>query len=223
MFIAGILTLLSPVAADIGGLGWLIAARVFIGFCHGVIFPALHGAWSHWAPPGESSKLVSIHIAGASFGTVIVFPLGGILADTLGWRYIFYVTGALTLAWCILWAFLVYDTPQQHPRISEQELVHITSSIEESRKREAAAESDGPTKRTPWKSILTSAPVWALTVSHIASNWGTYQLNTMMPTYLSSVLRQVIHFVKKVNLKIRFSSVGMTSRPMVSCHLCHSS
>ena len=188
MLIAGILTLLSPLAADAGGLGWLIAARVLIGFCHGVIFPALHGSWSHWAPPGESSKLVSIHIAGASVGTVIIFPLGGLLADTLGWRSIFNVTGALTLTWCVLWAFLVYDTPQEHPRIDQSELEHITSSIENARKNNETSTA-ASARVTPWRSIFLSPPVWALTVSHVASNWGTYQLNTMMPTYLSSVLR----------------------------------
>ncbi len=43
--------------------------------------------------------------------------------------------------------------------------------------------------RTPWRKIVTSPPVWALTAGHVASNWGNYQLNSMMPTYLNDVLK----------------------------------
>ena len=39
-----------------------------------------------WAPVNERSNLLSIYVAGASFGTVVIFPLAGVLADTLGWR-----------------------------------------------------------------------------------------------------------------------------------------
>ncbi len=43
--------------------------------------------------------------------------------------------------------------------------------------------------RTPWRKIVTSPPVWALTAGHVASNWWNYQLNSMMPTYLNDVLK----------------------------------
>ena len=41
----------------------------------------------------------------------------------------------------------------------------------------------------PWKSIFTSLPVWGVAAGHLASNWGNYQLNTLLPTYLSTVLQ----------------------------------
>ena len=41
----------------------------------------------------------------------------------------------------------------------------------------------------PWKSILTSRPVWGVAAGHLASNWGNYQLNSLLPTYLSTVLQ----------------------------------
>ncbi len=44
IFVSSFFTLLSPAAADLGYY-WLLAARVGIGACHGVVFPALHGAW----------------------------------------------------------------------------------------------------------------------------------------------------------------------------------
>jgi hypothetical protein len=47
----------------------------------------------------------------------------------------------------------------------------------------------------PWRSILTSVPVWALVLTHMAQNWGFYTLLTELPTYMKNIL----HF----NIKVR--------------------
>ena len=44
-------------------------------------------------------------------------------------------------------------------------------------------------KKIPWKDILTSKCVWGVVIAHLASNWGNYQLNSLLPTYLSTVLQ----------------------------------
>ena len=40
----------------------------------------------------------------------------------------------------------------------------------------------------PWKSMMTSKPVWAIIVAHFAENWGFYTLLTGMPTFMKDVL-----------------------------------
>lgn len=37
--------------------------------------------------------------------------------------------GAVGLVWFVLWAFLVFDSPNTHPRISERERLYITNSL----------------------------------------------------------------------------------------------
>ena len=72
---------------------------------------------SVWGPPLERSNLIAIYVAGNSVGTCLIFPIGGIIAgSSLGWRAIFYFTGGSGIIWCILWLFLVYDSPAKHPR-----------------------------------------------------------------------------------------------------------
>jgi len=53
------------------------------------------------------------------------------------------------------------------------------------------AESGGRDKvtATPWREIFTSPPVWGVIAGHVASNWGVYQLNSLLPTYLNDVLK----------------------------------
>ena len=62
-------------------------------------------------------------------GMVISLPMSGFLSSTLGWQFIFYVQGGLSTIWCILWIFLVYDSPQAHPRIDANELNLFESSM----------------------------------------------------------------------------------------------
>ena len=201
MLVSGLLTALFPVMAR-AGLGLAITARVLIGLTHAVAFPAMTGAWGAWAPPLEITKSVShvimsrahyvlfvvvrlqgIFWSGASIGTLIIFTLAGILADHLGWEAVFYVTGGLSLLWVVFWFLMVADTPAQHPRISPEERSYIEASLGQS------ASLDRRRLATPWRSILTSVPVWAIVLGHSASNWGNYTLNQQLPTYLSNVLR----------------------------------
>ncbi|GFW06697.1 putative inorganic phosphate cotransporter [Trichonephila clavipes] len=46
---------------------------------------------------------------------------------------------------------------------------------------------------TPWKSILTSMPFWALLVTHVGESWGFYTLIIQMPMYLSKILHYDIN------------------------------
>ncbi len=121
-------------------------------------------------------------MAGTSIGTVVIFPLGGVLAATLGWRWVFYVTGSLNLLLSAIWWPLVYDTPEEHKWISQRERTYLVDSQKDT------MGANVPVGSTPWGAMLTSGPVWAIFISHIASNWGLYQLQALMPTYLNDVL-----------------------------------
>ena len=41
---------------------------------------------------------------------------------------------------------------------------------------------------TPWKSILTSVPVWALFAAQTGNNYCFWTLITQIPSYMSSVM-----------------------------------
>jgi MFS family permease len=44
--------------------------------------------------------------------------VSGILADDVSWESVFYFFGLLGVLWFIFWAFLCFDSPAKHPRIS---------------------------------------------------------------------------------------------------------
>lgn len=73
-----------------------------------------------------------IFTAGAQFGTVISMPLSGILSEygfDGGWPSIFYVFGAVGTIWCIAFLAMVYEDPESHPRIAEDEKKYILSAL----------------------------------------------------------------------------------------------
>jgi hypothetical protein len=50
----------------------------------------------------------------------------------LDWQCVFYVTGGLTLTWYAFWCYLVYDSPAQHPWISNAERNYLERVIGDS-------------------------------------------------------------------------------------------
>lgn len=172
-------TLLTPVAAD-WGAGYLIAVRVIEGIGEGVTFPAMYTMWAAWAPPLERSRLLTISYIGAQLGTVIALPLSGEICFYLDWTYVFYLFGAVGLVWFFLWAALAFNSPNDHPRISEQERLYIISSLKN--------ELSTSTEHIPWRSIVTSVPLLAIVVAHFSYNWTFYTLLTLLPTYMKDVL-----------------------------------
>jgi ACS family sodium-dependent inorganic phosphate cotransporter len=62
-------------------------------------------------------------------GTVVAMPLCGLVLNGWGWEAVFYVSGALALVWCVAWWLLVFDTPDQHPRISREEKQYLKENL----------------------------------------------------------------------------------------------
>lgn len=178
---SALITLITPALAS-ANLYLLVLGRVVEGLFEGVTYPSIHAVWSRWAPPLERSRLATIAFSGSYFGTVISLPVSGMLAQYVGWPYIFYLFGILALIWCLLWWYIVAETPQGDRRITDAELEYIRSSIGPSANHIKNVDP-------PWKRFLTSLPVWAIMIAHFSENWGFYTLLTELPTFMKDVLK----------------------------------
>ncbi|XP_055593478.1 putative inorganic phosphate cotransporter isoform X2 [Uranotaenia lowii] len=175
------LAVLTPICANVGGAKLVIGLRIIQGLSQGFIFPSTHTLLSKWAPVSERGRLGTYCYAGAQFGTVVMLAISGVLASSsTGWPGIFYISGAAGVVWSILWFFFGGNSPVEHRSISAEERDFIESSL---------GNQDHSKKIiTPWKAILTSAPMIALTIAHSSHNWGFWTLLTEMPTYMKNVL-----------------------------------
>lgn len=158
----------------------LILARAGQGASQGFIFPPLFTLVSTWIPKDERTATMTYIQAGTQIGTIVGLPLGGVLANSVGWESVFYATGAAGVAWAAAFFLVVYDSPEKHPRISEAELKYIRS-------RSEVTDSAQQLPFPPLLKMLTSLPLLANMATHFGSNWAFFTLLTMTPTYLSNV------------------------------------
>ncbi|XP_046981812.1 sialin-like [Schistocerca americana] len=106
---------------------------------------------------------------------------GAIAQSAVGWPFIFYFFGGLSIICGAILFWFGENTPSQHKYISRAELTFIEESCKDvSREQEKFP--------TPWVSIFTSLPVFSLVVVTMTQNWGFFTLLTETPTYLSNVL-----------------------------------
>lgn len=66
---------------------------------------------------------------GLFFGSAFSYIFNGFIMHSMNWRYVFHITGILTTLWSLIWYFIIYDNPEEHPRISQNELNLINKSI----------------------------------------------------------------------------------------------
>ena len=139
----------------------------------------------------------------------------GLLASEFGWRSTFYVFGSLCILWSFFYMFLCYNTPSQHPRISQVlsrvyfEIKPIIAFLCQEEKTYIEYHLDGVVKSTdkklphpPILKILTSIPFYALLITHIGNHWGIYTLLSEAPTYLNNIQHIPLKSVSWIKISI---------------------
>ena len=58
-------------------------------------------------------------LAGIQVGLILTPPITSVVTDTFGWETCFYMVGTMTCIWFAFWAYFVYNSPEEHPRISK--------------------------------------------------------------------------------------------------------
>jgi MFS family permease len=92
----------------------LIWATAGIGFA-GAYMPGLKALVDR-LPAGDSSRSVTLYTATFSFGVGLSFLIAQIVADTLGWRFAFYITGLGPLAMIAACLGMAAVTPKPSTR-----------------------------------------------------------------------------------------------------------
>ncbi|GBN14171.1 Putative inorganic phosphate cotransporter [Araneus ventricosus] len=174
--------LLSPLAARSSSY-LMITVQFLRGLGQGCIPAAQSVLSTNWFPKSERGFLNSLIMTGYSFGAVTSGLLSGAMCSSSffgGWPSVYYIYGTLGLFLCLCFYIFVFESPMCHPRISHAELVFILQD----------QESDLSLKRppTPWKCILTSAPVYAVTYAIFGAFWVGAQCFSIQTIFLGTIL-----------------------------------
>lgn len=109
---------------------------------------------------------------------------------------------------------IVREGPDKDKHISKDELRYIQDSLDT---------NSNTIIKHPWKEIFTSKPVYAISASHFAENWGFYTMLTQLPTFLngnSMHMRDLIQNELKFSIgKIKYKFEKKSFNKLVCCVL----
>ncbi len=104
------------------GLVSLLAARLLLGLGEGATFPAATAAMARWVPKAKRGFAQGITHAAARIGNATAPIVIVAVMAAAGWRMAFFVCAGLSFVWVLLWMLSFTERPQDHPRISAEEL-----------------------------------------------------------------------------------------------------
>jgi ACS family hexuronate transporter-like MFS transporter len=126
--------------------------RILLGIGEAANFPASIKAVAEWFPKRERALATGIFNAGTNIGAMVTPYLVIWIMSVMGsWRWAFIMTGVLGFFWAVLW-WVVYKRPQEHPRLSKEELAYIQSEPQEK------------IEKTPWLPLFKLRQTWAFTI-----------------------------------------------------------
>ena len=174
------LTALVPAGAR-KALLLFVAVRFLLGAGEGVIYPAANQFVARWIPVRERGIANGWIFAGVGAGAGLSPPLITYLMVHYGWRSSFWVCAVLGLLAGAVWYVAARDTPAEHPRVSATELATIQSGL--------TIETSGAAQRmlVPWKRVLRSREVWAVTVSYFCYGYVAWIFFSWFYRYLAKV------------------------------------
>jgi ACS family hexuronate transporter-like MFS transporter len=139
------------------------AARFALGLGESGNFPASIKTVAEWFPRRERALATGIFNAGSNVGAVITPIVVPWITITWGWQWAFIATGALGFIWLAFWLAL-YRRPEEHPRVSADELALIRSD---------PAESNEPIR---WRDLFPHRQTWAFAIGKFMTDpvWWVY-------------------------------------------------
>ncbi len=167
----------------------LAVLRGLLGLAEGSANPAGMKATAEWFPAKERGLAGGVYNIGASLGSMLAPPLVVWAILSYNWQTAFVITGAIGFVWLALW-LLLYQPPEKHPALSDDERIYISSG------QEKFLQSDGT--RPSITHILKQRNFWGIGLPRFLADptWGT--LTFWLPLYLSTVrhmdLKQIALF-----------------------------
>jgi ACS family glucarate transporter-like MFS transporter len=138
-----------------GALGLLLAVRFALGVGEAIIYPAANQFVARWIPASERGRVNGTIFAGVGAGAGLTPPLLTATIAACGWRSVFWFSAALGVVAGMVWYRIARDTPEEHPRMSAEELSTIRMGL-----------TGGPAKTAvPWRAMARSRTVVLLTFS----------------------------------------------------------
>lgn len=193
-------TIASPRLAHV--LPILILVRFSLGAGEAVTYPASNQFVARWIPVPERGRANGWIFAGVGAGAGLSIPILTWITSHYGWRASFWFSAVIGVLVGLGWYALARDVPEEHPRVSPEELayIHATRSTEKV-PREETAES--------WATAICNRNVVALTLSYFSFGYVAWIFFSWFFIYMAQV--------RGLNLK---ASALVSMIPFIAMTVC---
>jgi sugar phosphate permease len=135
-----------------------------------------------WYPRRERGFCQGFTHSASRLGAAIAPPIIALIIATLGWRWAFYICGAVGFLWSVAWYVSYRNLPEEHAIVNVAELEHIRGLDERGRINPAALAKGRET--VPWSTLLLSPNMWAIMCAYFTYVYSLYIFLAWLPSYL---------------------------------------
>jgi ACS family glucarate transporter-like MFS transporter len=159
----------------------LILIRFLLGAGEAVVYPASNQFVARWIPESERGLANGWIFAGVGAGAGLSPPLITFIMLHFGWRSSFFACAIIGLLAGLVWYVLSRDRPAEHRDVSPAEL----ELIERGLAPETKASGNETRALVPWKSVVTSKEVLAVTLSYFTFGYVAWIFFSWFFIYLA--------------------------------------
>ncbi|MFZ5644729.1 MAG: MFS transporter [Bacillota bacterium] len=168
----------------VSALPLLLLGRGLLGVGESPMGPANGRIIQGWFPIQERGKANSVWFVGILLAPAVAMPFIAWLISAFGWRGSFFALALVGLIPAFLVLLYLYNSPQEHPRISKAELEYITVNLEV----EKASKADQSDKASIDFSWLKNGYYWLIVLGFSMFNVFCWGISSWIPVYLKTTL-----------------------------------
>src|ERR1700761_2973276 len=154
-----------------GGLLSLFAARLLVGLGEGATFPTAARAMQNWTAKGKRGFAQGLTHSCSRLGNAITPPLIAALMAAWTWRGSFFVLGAVSAVWVVVWVLYFRNDPREHPQMTPEELQELPHII-------------GERPKAPWGPLFRR--MWPVTLTYFCYGWCLWLYLNWLPLFFKN-------------------------------------
>jgi sugar phosphate permease len=174
-------TVIAVVTTMATGFYSLWGIRFALGVGEAGAFPTATRAMQMWYPRDERGFVQGVSHAASRFGAAIGPPIAVFIMIRYGWRSVFYVIGILSLLWSLLYLLAYRNMPEEHEKVSREELARIRGLNENGEIKQANV---AKRPKVPWSILLKHGNMWAVMCAYATYIYSLWFFLSWLPSYL---------------------------------------
>jgi MFS family permease len=170
LFASGVIWTMATVLTGLAdGFRSLVIYRVLLGLGEGATFPTATRAMQSWTAPSRRGFAQGITHSFARFGNAATPLMVAALVVLVTWRGAFVVLGAVSFIWVLVWVWYFRDDPNDHPRITPEELATLPPRPQD------------PRPRIAW--LRLAGRIWPATFTYFCYGWTFWLYLSWIPQF----------------------------------------